>query len=661
MIREVFCAIGFFCAAALASAGTEFEEAAAKADYVVLADETHADVNDDGSAAFRIFKRIKIGTPAGAFANRVVKYDYDPLTAEAKFAEARVVGADGSERELDCTEAHDRPAPARDIYWGARQIVLEIGRLNPGDVLEYCIEKRGFSYALLGAENAAGTPTGVGTGTPDAASEDADSKFVPPMRGEFYDIVPFWTTDAPIEKKVYSVAIRKPLQYKFYRGDVRAEARFLEDGRTEYRFVAEDVTPFKKEPNMVDLFDAAPKLLLSTTRSWREKSLWFHRVNEDFGSFRPTPAAQHKTDEIVAGAKDDREKVARLTHWVADNMRYSGISMGKGEGYTLHPTDMNFTDRCGVCKDKASLLVAMLRMAGFEACAAMTMAGSRIEDVPADHFNHCVALVKLDGEWTPLDPTWVPFERELWSSAESQQHYLPGVPEGSELRETPVAPAENHYLRVSVTGTLGADGTLEGEYLLEAEGQTDARIRRPFIEGRVEDWPEMIARELRAIAPNVEILGIELGNDWRAYLEMPLRLKARFRAPRYAAVAPDGSLIYEPVVFRNVFPRGRRHERMDTSPETRRFAFRDSCSRTAEFSERVALPFGAEPRRVEKKTEGAAASFAGTLSVQGDALTYSQKLTMNKRVYEPEDWPAVRDALRAGKAFAETPVVLKKQ
>ena len=44
------------------------------------------------------------------------------------------------------------------------------------------------------------------------------------------------------------------------------------------------------------------------------------------------------------------EKNAVLTHWVADNIRYAGISMGKGEGYTLHDTKMNYTDRCGVCK-----------------------------------------------------------------------------------------------------------------------------------------------------------------------------------------------------------------------------------------------------------------------------------------------------------------------
>ena len=47
------------------------------------------------------------------------------------------------------------------------------------------------------------------------------------------------------------------------------------------------------------------------------------------------------------------EKIAVLTHWVADNIRYSGISMGKGEGFTLHNLKMNYTDRCGVCKDIA--------------------------------------------------------------------------------------------------------------------------------------------------------------------------------------------------------------------------------------------------------------------------------------------------------------------
>ena len=99
---------------------------------------------------------------------------------------------------------------------------------------------------------------------------------------------------------------------------------------------------------MVALYDVAPKLMLSSTEKWEDKSLWFYGVNEDYGSFEPTPEAQKKVDELLKGVKDNMQKISILTHWVADNMRYSGIPMGKGEGYTLHNTKMNFTDRCGV-------------------------------------------------------------------------------------------------------------------------------------------------------------------------------------------------------------------------------------------------------------------------------------------------------------------------
>lgn len=273
--------------------------------------------------------------------------------------------------------------------------------------MDYEIAKKGFTYALL------------------AAGNEDESRFIPPMRGQFYDIVPFWSS-TPTVRKVYvaSIPMEKELQFQFYQGECASSMRY-EDGRKKYSFAMDDMMPFAKEPNMVDLFDAAPKLMMSSTPQWKDKSLWFNKVNEDYGSFDPLPEAQKKVDELIKGKKTEMEKIAVLTHWVADNIRYSGISMGKGEGFTLHNTKMNYTDRCGVCKDIAGTLISFLRMAGFEAYPAMTMAGSRVESIPADHFNHCVAVVKLsNGTYMPLDPTWVPFCRELWSSAEQQQNYL---------------------------------------------------------------------------------------------------------------------------------------------------------------------------------------------------------------------------------------------
>ena len=229
---------------------------------------------------------------------------------------------------------------------------------------------------------------------------------------------------------------------------------------------------------MVDLFDAAPKLMLSSTPKWQDKSLWFNKVNENYGSFNAIPEAQKKVNELIKGKKTEMEKIAVLTHWVADNIRYSGISMGEGEGFTLHNLKMNYTDRCGVCKDIASTLISFLRMAGFESYPAMTMAGSRVEKIPADHFNHCVAVVKLsNGTYIPLDPTWVPFVREVWSSAEQQQNYLPGVPEGSaELlgRRSPDSPG--HRSATASRWSHGSD--CESRYSHRPRSSASAASRR---------------------------------------------------------------------------------------------------------------------------------------------------------------------------------------
>lgn len=486
-------------AASLAQSWKPYEQAAKgktyeASDCVTLLDSTSVSVQPTGQGSFAVCKVIKVQTPRGAVDNRVIKYDYDPLTAYAEFKRVTIHRANGKVDELDVRKTCDYAAPARAIYWGARQIMIEVGALQPGDIVDYEIAKKGFTYALL------------------AAGNEDESRFIPPMRGQFYDIVPFWSS-TPTVRKVYvaSIPMEKELQFQFYQGECASSMRY-EDGRKKYSFAMDDMMPFAKEPNMVDLFDAAPKLMMSSTPQWKDKSLWFNKVNEDYGSFDPLPEAQKKVDELIKGKKTEMEKIAVLTHWVADNIRYSGISMGKGEGFTLHNTKMNYTDRCGVCKDIAGTLISFLRMAGFEAYPAMTMAGSRVESIPADHFNHCVAVVKLsNGTYMPLDPTWVPFCRELWSSAEQQQNYLPGVPEGSDLCITPVSAPENHYVRIKADNRLDADGTLRGTFTLTAEGQSDSNIRRIFTTGFQSEWKSTMERQLLAISPKARLLSVDYG------------------------------------------------------------------------------------------------------------------------------------------------------
>jgi len=109
-----------------------------------------------------------------------------------------------------------------------------------------------------------------------------------------------------------------------------------------------------------------------------------------------------------------------------------------------------------------SLLRNMMRAADMDSYAAMTMAGSRIEDLPADQFNHCVtALKKADGTgWEMYDPTWVPYSHDIWSKLEAEQHYLIGSPEGEYLDAIPYSPPAESRLGVTHDARLLDDGTL---------------------------------------------------------------------------------------------------------------------------------------------------------------------------------------------------------
>ncbi|MBE0661472.1 MAG: DUF3857 domain-containing protein [Bacteroidales bacterium] len=608
---------------------------------LILFDSTNVEVQETGLGYFNMHQVFKVLTKQGALDKRVIRIDYDPLSADVEFRMVKIYRSNGTVEELDLSAVLDYPAPARAIYWGASEKMIELGRLEPGDAVELKYFKKGFTYALL--------------------LEDDEERFIPPMRGHYYDIVPFWSSE-PMLEKVYSVSMPndKPVQYEFYNGECKSSLRF-EDGKTVYTFSMKNILPLKREPNMVDLFDVGPKLLLTTSPDWEAKSRWFYGVNEDYGSFDPTPEAEAFVKELLKDAKTEMDSVSILTHWVADNMRYSGISMGPGEGFTLHNTAMNFTDRCGVCKDKAALLISFLRIAGFESYAAMTMAGSRIEDIPADHFNHSVTVVKLsDGQYHLLDPTWVPFVRELWSSAEQQQHVLMGLPEGADLMETPISPPENHYLRMSATSDLKSDGTLTGVVSLEAEGQTDAAIRGMFTRDYKSQWEHNVAAELLRLYPRAEITDIKF-SDPIDYMAGPVNIQISFNIPDFAFTG-NKQMLFTPLLAGNFMSRAMGHLSLNTDLQERKYAFRDRCSRLVEVNETISLPEGYElllPKE-EVTTEGEAASYKGGYTQQGNSIVLNQQIILGKRVYEPSEWPEFRAAVQAQKNLAGMPVILKK-
>ncbi len=548
----------------IANAGTADDHDGA--DHVIVYNRTVNRVRSSGVTYTDDYLLYKVLTPAGCRNQSVQRWRYEPWSSFVDVREVNIVR--GEERiPVDVALIHELPAPQSGIYWNAAIKTLQLPRLRVNDGIELRVFRKGYSYALLAEEG--GEPAAALSGTGAGGARDVeqttppnhvpdDDKYIPPMPGEYFDIVLF-QTNVPIVEKEYVLSLPSDnrLHSEVYNGPLYSSTTYSAD-RTRYAWWTHDVPPRPSEPRAAGWSDAVPKVVVATVESWEAKSRWFFDVNE--GQFEVTPEIQPKGEEIfevagVTGASEER-KAEALVHWVAQNIRYSGQTMGEGEGFTLHSGAMIFEQRSGVCKDIAGMLVTMMRAAGMDSYAAMTMAGSRIETTPADQFNHCVcALRKADGGFEMYDPTWVPYMNDIWSKYETEQQYLIGSPEGHGLASIDYSPPEESPLFIRHDATLSEDGTLAGTLKLSGARAMDSRLRNLVSGGRILDVENRIAELLSNIGNRVEIARLDhvTVNDFseNAWIEVDYRIPGfalpvgeglEFRSPMMAVTMGNGWL-----------------------------------------------------------------------------------------------------------------------
>jgi transglutaminase-like putative cysteine protease len=613
------------------------------ADRLVIFDRTQVEVEETGLSHVYNHRLIKVLEYEGARAMRALRFDYDPASNLIAIRAVRVHRSDSTFYDVDPADAVDVTAPASGIYWGARMLALALPALEPDDAVEIITYKKGFQIAYLEGEESGSSGDGGG-------GED-EERYIPPMRGHFYDVVTF-QGNLPLLEKTYTVHMPKdkPLQYSLYNGEVMSSLRFGKD-HLIYSFWKEDVPAVDHEARMPDLSDVVPKAVMATVPDWPEKSRWFFEANE--WVFASNPDIDAMVEGITAGLRTDEEKIAALVHWVAQNIRYSGLNMGEGEGYTIHPGAMTFRDRCGVCKDIAGMLVTMLRAAGFETFAAMTMAGARVEEIPADQFNHCVvALVQEDGEYLMLDPTWAPWNRPVWSRWEGEQHYVIGSPEGEDLCAIRPFEAEENLLEIESDARILPDGTLEGDFRMWGKGISDGRIRsvaaynpKRYIKRYLEGW-------LSEISERAELVDLSL-SDHRDFAH-DATMSLSYRVPRFADLMEEDLIFRSPALL--LVADNSRLARILGMPddEDREYPVFMWAPQKVEITESVLLPRdyeAEEPEDWEKQESLASGSL--TWEPKGSRLDLKGHLSLDQRLIPREDFAGVRDVAEEFRDEAE--------
>lgn len=626
-------------AGAIAAAGTSEDHDGA--DAVVIFDHSAVRVEPSGQSHTVQRRVIKALTEEGAAALSRLRFDYDPATMEVEIRAARVIRAEGDPVEVDPATGFDLPQPGHWIYWGLRTILLPVPRPRVGDAVETVIYRTGFQIAYLDEE------------------QDRD-RFAPPMRGHFYDIVLFGEDPWPCLERRYEVSTPRdrPLLFETYNGEIGVSSN-VDDEAFHYAFWRRDLPAYEREPGSPYASDALPKVVMATVPDWPAKSRWFFHVNEN--QFEPTPEIRAMVERITRGLDTDEERVTALLRWVARHIRYRGLSMGEGEGYTLHSGEMTFEHRAGVCKDIASMLITMMRAAGYTVYPAMTMAGARVERIAADQFNHSVvAWEQPDGSFRMLDPTWAPMSRQLWSNAEREQHYLVGTPEGEELAMTSPQGPEHNLFVVRGEGRITADGTVISTVTVSAEGYLEDRLRRLFGFGPALETRHHVETMARAISPaaRVEAYGLDDHLD----LDRPFGVRFRYRVEGYGQRA--GSLLrLVPPLGHNVLvhPRLSQHLEVTGSGErTQPLLLR--CAATFRVEERLDLPPGYDlAAPVRRRVRNGAGSFDAAIEQRGRQLVLTMGLTLDRRRYSASEYAAVRALAQAQRALASEAVILRRR
>jgi Transglutaminase-like superfamily len=223
--------------------------------------------------------------------------------------------------------------------------------------------------------------------------------------------------------------------------------------------------------------------------------LWYNNLTRN--RHDATPEISQKAAALTSGAATPTAKMRALAQFLQRDVRYVALELGIG-GYQPHPAVDVFAHKYGDCKDKATLLSAMLKSIGIDSYYAIINSGrgSVTPETPAHMggFDHVILAIKLPnaaadpfliavmshpklGRLLFFDPTdeLTPFGH---LSGSLQANYgLLVTPDGGELTELPQLPPLMNGVQRTAKLTLTPTGTLTGDVNEKRVGDAASRQR----------------------------------------------------------------------------------------------------------------------------------------------------------------------------------------
>ncbi len=295
--------------------------------------------------------------------------------------------------------------------------------------------------------------------------------------------------------------INVPSSMKLYIHDInnkgfKYEKSIVTDNKkTVYSFTVKDAPMIIYEPNMDTYNLIAHHLTITSIKNWKFISRWYYNLVEKH--LQTDKTINDKVKELTAGISDREEKIKKLFYWVAKKIRYLGVDKEKDRpGFEPHDVTFTFKTRGGVCRDKAALLVAMLRQAGINANVILVNVGNILDDVaPVTWFNHAIVMA-YDENGKPkyfLDPT-DENTKDFLPTYEEDSSYLVASLTGDSLGIIPVSPPDRNNLTLKIENIINEDNSTTTKLTYTLKGLFDNFIRSSFVTYTKQDYDNYFSK-----------------------------------------------------------------------------------------------------------------------------------------------------------------------
>ncbi|MGB7924459.1 MAG: DUF3857 domain-containing protein [Pyrinomonadaceae bacterium] len=406
-----------------------------------------------------------------------------------------------------------------------------------------------------------------------------------------------------------------------------------------------------------------------TFSNWTDVSRWLSELGDPQAA--PDDALASKAQQLTAGARTELERIQAIARYV-QSLQYISIDIGvgRGGGYRPHAASEIFAKSYGDCKDKATLMRAMLRAVRIPSYMVAIYSGDRAyvreEWASPQQFNHAIIAIKVGDETQAptvlqhpslgrlliFDPT--DEATPVGSLPDDEQGSLALVVAGDAgaLLRMPVTPPEANRLDRQTEVSLAPDGSITASVQEHAAGQSAADFRREFRQLSRPDYTKMIEGWVTRGATGAKVSKVEPKDN---AADASFALNVEFVAPAYGQLMQGRLLIFKPTIV------SRRESLFLTEARRKHPVILEPYAYTETV--RVHLPAGFDVDELPDalKIDTSFGTYATTYDVKDGNLVFTRALVQRSVTVPVEEYQKVRSFYERIRAAEQSPVVLAKK